>query len=1160
MSHIDFKLEEEFVRHYLKRIIERGKGIGYDGEWCSRIKPQRTYFIGSLAAKREQESLERRRMDERYSPNSCGIEFRVKEKKGYVQVACSFSVYVFSFAPYDKLQKAGDRVYHQRHYKRYRVEFESEIVSIQELLCDLKRFAIKWTENINNAIAQKLTDSEFNPYTIFTGYIKEHKSVEDIEIPISALVSEVSYLEFIKNISSGKPYCPDWRIELEIDVKDDLMGERIRIFLKNITPEPDTTIHLDLDAGIYGAELSCECIGFKPIPILLNRSSQKDYRYQFVSHGRGINCSLSEEQTSENHLVLKADFAPYYEQKRYLPEEKGYQLLFQDLSEDPISPLEPIIIGMELYAKEWNERIINKEDGIQNELDETKARSYLAQFNNEIERFKNGIDSLKRAESLGRNLHLAFQLMNATFEQLDRWRMERVGKRYYGWRMFQLIFIVSNMQELLNRAEGNADNAPVELLFFPTGGGKTEAMMGIVVTAMFFDRLRGRTRGVTSWMRFPLRLLTFQQMQRYIDIIAAAEIIRESFSMKYPQLLQGDPFKIGYYGGSDNSPNDLYKFDGHPDWLNKVATDMSQESGYKVMPREVTGFDVLTRYPEAFQKYKMVGDCPFCGALNKVEIVADEESISLRHKCSSCERILPIVIVDSDIYSAIPSILVGTLDKIANIGFRLGTRTLFGKADGKCDKHGYGTFGKCLKHRFGKCNNSNWKKFKDENPIDPAISICFQDELHLLNEELGCFDAHYEATLDALCQDAGSLKPKILAASATIEGAENQVDHLYRRPLNIFPGEGPQLRETFYAKEQEKLLRIFCGLKPSGMQPLDMSMILIGTIALENDLLQKSRIKAQSDAEYDFLYILDEQDYKNLIDRHCLIVPYVNSKPDGAQIERSIEEQVQDMLSRNGASPVFPPEMLTGDTEMPEVKAILKRMETPSYMVQNGEQLDIVICTSMISHGVDIDRLNTMVFYSFPRSTAEYIQATSRAGRTYPGLVFDILKASSQRDRSYFRHFGEVHYALDQMVEAVPIDRFAANAADRTVPGVALACLLGSEVDKLRKENKLSLNDARQLDNASTLRRLVAMEEGILKDILYRPLCTIYDVYEPQGAHFAETINSTLFELEHNLAKVDENAHSIPYALNFSTTRVMTSLRDVDPGVAIEIEERVQRK
>lgn len=1149
------QLEERFVRHHVARIVQRGMGTGPEGEWCARIKPQRTYFIGSLSAQKEHDSLERKRLDERYSPNSCGLEFRAATRQGQVQVTAEFSLYLPSYPTMEMLEADAPNI--GRHYRRHRVSFQSEPVNLAALLEEPQAYAASWNQQLQDLITFTVAGAAADPYTVKAPHGTGH-TLEEIPVGPEPRASDSAYLAFLETQQNGAhPYVPAYKVTLKLEVRQDAEAERLRIFLTNETPDPPIDKDPDLDGGLYGVALRCECRRFRPVPIRLQRSTSTDYRYQFASHGRGINCSLTEKEQESGDLILCTEFAPNHEQKRYLPDER-YQLYFADLAADPVPCLQPVAEAMHGYARDWERRIATKADGMITQEDQEQGRTYLAKFQREIARFEAGLAVLQQRDAIGQNLRRAFQLMNATFEQLDQWRNDRTGKRFRGWRMFQLVFVVSNLPELLARAQNQGADAPVELLYFPTGGGKTEAMMGIVVTALFFDRFRGRKRGVTSWMRFPLRLLTFQQMQRYLDITAAAEVIRSQHASRFPALAVGDTFQIGYYGGSDNSPNDLRRFDSQSHWTATVAKEMSVEKGQKVDLREVTGFDVLRRHPEAFQRYRMVGDCPYCGKEESVTLVADEVAIALRHRCSECGQVLPLVIVDADIYAEVPSILVGTLDKIANIGFRLGARTLFGRADGRCRKHGYGTFGRCLKRDFDQCKHSDWESFK-EKPIAPGISISFQDELHLLNEELGCFDAHYEAALDALCIEAGSVKPKVLAASATIEGAENQVDHLYRRRLERFPGEGPQLRETFYAKEVDRLQRVFCGLRPSGMQPLDMTMRLTATLAMENDLLRRFRSRAQSDAGYGFLSILSDDDYQKLVDRHCLLVPYVNSKPDGADIARSIEEQVQDAIFHAGCEPLAAPEMLTGDTEMADVKSILRRMTSPRYQATKEQLLDVVIATSMISHGVDVDRLNLMLFYSFPRSTAEYIQATSRAGRTYPGLVFVVLKASSQRDRSYFRHFGEVHYALDQMVEAVPIDRFAANAADRTVPGVALAWLLGAEADRLLTSKELDLKDARELDSVQTLRRLVA-QEGILERTLTGALERIYEVSNPQGAQFASTIHAKLEALESNLARVEEGVRSIPAALNQTTTRVMTSLRDVDPGVPIEIENRVQRR
>jgi hypothetical protein len=230
-------------------------------------------------------------------------------------------------------------------------------------------------------------------------------------------------------------------------------------------------------------------------------------------------------------------------------------------------------------------------------------------------------------------------------------------------------------------------------------------------------------------------------------------------------------------------------------------------------------------------------------------------------------------------------------------------------------------------------------------------------------------------------------------------------------------------------------------------------------------------------------------------------------------------------------------------------------MKTRRTGLPDKEKLDFAVATSMISHGVDVDRLNTMIFFSFPRTTAEYIQASSRAGRTFPGLVFVVLRSTTYRDRSFYRNFREVHAALDKMVETVPIDRFAVHAVQRTAPGLAVGTLLNRSVDTLRRQNEISLDDARDLDNIQTLKRLVI--RGLhFKDVVKNDLDAFYRVTDSRAADWRAEIPRILDNLDTNISSVGDKA-SIPAELNYTETRVMTSLRDVDPPLEVYIRDRI---
>jgi hypothetical protein len=279
-----------------------------------------------------------------------------------------------------------------------------------------------------------------------------------------------------------------------------------------------------------------------------------------------------------------------------------------------------------------------------------------------------------------------------------------------------------------------------DVIWFPTGGGKTEAYLGLTVFALFFDRLRGRTNGVTALYRFPLRLLSLQQFQRIVKVVVAAESLRRE------EHIGGDPFTVGHWIGSQGSPNRVSAED---------AARLEEDSGRLLDDRT----SALTR------KYRKISECPNLGCGNrKVFLKFDRARWSLLHVCPSCGA-LPVHIVDQELYRFLPSVIVGTVDKLAVLGQQRRFINLLGWTKGFCPDHGYAPENSC---EIPGCNRHKLS----ERPIkDPVPALHIQDELHLLKEDLGAFDAHYETALLAMQREVpGSRVPwKNIAATATIE-------------------------------------------------------------------------------------------------------------------------------------------------------------------------------------------------------------------------------------------------------------------------------------------------------------------------------------------------------------------------------------------------------
>ena len=340
----------------------------------------------------------------------------------------------------------------------------------------------------------------------------------------------------------------------------------------------------------------------------------------------------------------------------------------------------------------------------------------------------------------------------------------------------------------------------MDIIFFPTGGGKTEAYLATIVFHCFFDRLRGKTAGVTAWTRFPLRLLTLQQTQRVADIIGMAELVRRE--QVDPRFIgEGvDGFAVGYFVGQGGSPNEIVN-----PTVQQYASAEDQFTWTKVND------------PQARQDWKRVVRCPSCQTAT-VNIDFDVPSTRLVHRCNQPDcrfpnGEIPVYIVDNEIYRYLPCVLVGTIDKLAGIGNQRKFTLLLGRVDGRCATHGYYK-GRCCQKD---CTNSRLLDHRIPQGLSgPTLFV--QDELHLLKEGLGTFDAHYETFTQQLLREFGQYTPlKIIASSATIEAFARQINHLYGRSpdqAQVFPGLGPTLGQSFYAETLPYPQRLYVGIIP----------------------------------------------------------------------------------------------------------------------------------------------------------------------------------------------------------------------------------------------------------------------------------------------------------------------------------------------------------
>jgi hypothetical protein len=665
------------------------------------------------------------------------------------------------------------------------------------------------------------------------------------------------------------------------------------------------------------------------------------------------------------------------------------------------------------------------------------------------------------------------------------------------------------------------DRSIVDIIYFPTGGGKTEAYLGVIVFHCFFDRLRGKAAGVTTWTRFPLRLLTLQQTQRVADVIGAAELIRRSHVDPCLSGREVDGFAVGYFVGQESTPNEL----------------TPPRRGEPPDPSWSTAND-----PDARQRWKKIVKCPACRT-SSVVLEFEPTSVRLIHRCSNsgCRfagGILPVYVVDNEIYRFLPAVVVGTIDKLAGLGNQRKLSLILGQVTGRCVQHGYYNAKCCQKE----CSDARrLRRGAPAGVTGPTLFI--QDELHLLKEGLGTFDGHYETFLQTLLQTYGQEAPvKIIASSATIEAFGRQVRHLYGREARVYPGLGPTLTGSFYARTLAYPQRLFVGLLPHNKTIFNAVLELVNYYHEEIETLV--RLPAAAPNPFGGQSRPGTSDWLRLVDSYATSLGYFSATRELSSIRTDLDSHVNNELERAGYSPLRIAE-LSGSTSTDNVTRILELLET----AQPGHATapNTILATSMISHGVDIDRLNCMIFYGMPKQNAEYIQSSSRVGRSHVGIVFTCLKPARERDQSHFAYFEKYHEFLGQLVEPVAINRWSKFSIQRTLPGLFMAILLQ------RIANSSGQDNPNRYYMVDFVKRLIS--EGNLRPEHFLGMLDeayLIDRWPGPGASaFQEEIARRVRQFLDQILGAGGHATFVSDAL---VPKPMRSLRDVDEQIEIELD------
>jgi hypothetical protein len=593
------------------------------------------------------------------------------------------------------------------------------------------------------------------------------------------------------------------------------------------------------------------------------------------------------------------------------------------------------------------------------------------------------------------------------------------------WRPFQIGFILLNLRGIAD--ENSTDRRLVDLLWFPTGGGKTEAYLGLSAFTLALRRLRGDQHdmkagaGVSIIMRYTLRLLTVQQFQRAAALICSCELVRKADEETWGE----EPFRIGVWVGRNTTPN---TFADSQTALENIADGKQSRGGSPIQ----------------------LVSCPRCGVAlvsergipKKDTYVIDKASQRTLVWCCNpaCEfsalnshnEGLPVVVVDDEIYRVCPSLVVATVDKFARIPFKGETRALFGRRDRFSPTYGH------LTEAHG--DSVGGRKLRDAIPAIKLLppELIIQDELHLISGPLGTMVGLYETVVEyaSTIRESGKqhVSAKIIASTATIRRAAQQVYQLYGgRRLAVFPPSGLSARDSFFAREtviaQSDAAtsgRLYVGVNAPGSST---KTLLVRVYSI---LLAAAHVELQTDPAK--------------ADPYGTLVGYFNSLRALGGAKRVVEDDVKLVRLRYLANQRgFPrrsiddPQELTSRIDSWKIPGLLKKLDNQFPREKTDWPVDVLLATNMISVGVDIDRLGLMVVTGQPKTSAEYIQATSRVGRKHPGLVITMYNWLGARDLSHYERFESYHSALYRYVEAISVTPFSSRALDRGLRGVFAA-------------------------------------------------------------------------------------------------------------------------
>jgi hypothetical protein len=733
------------------------------------------------------------------------------------------------------------------------------------------------------------------------------------------------------------------------------------------------------------------------------------------------------------------------------------------------------------------------------------------------------------------------------------------------WRPFQLAFLLLSIPALADPT--HADRVqPVEayadLLWFPTGGGKTEAYLGVAAFTMAIRRMQkdlgglDSSRGLAVIMRYTLRLLTLQQFQRATALICALEVLRREAVARGDTSLGEQPFTIGLWVGNKVTPG---------------KTEDSHEAIQNI--RNPNRFDAGAASPA------QLTSCPWCGS--KVEpgkhVDVDRGRGRTFVYCGDplqrCEFSkgpsatqphpgLPVLTVDEEIYHRPPAMMIATVDKFAMMAWRGEVRTLFGRVDKECERHGLLWPGCDCNTGHTATNGMPRATVKAIKAIRPP-DLIIQDEFHLISGPLGTMVGLYESAVDELCSwklGDHTVKPKVIASTATVRKADAQVNNVFMRKVSVFPPHGLDVEDNYFSVQrsiEERPGRRYIGVcSPGSSRPAMLIRVYTAFLTAGQALFDR---------------------FGEAADPYMTMVGYFNSLRELGGMKRLAEDDVQTRSYRVQMSMVQRPALaqrsvnnireLTSRVSSQDIPLYLDNLEVKFKTEWDAEAgkcvskwqqgdiraIDVVLATNMLSVGVDVNRLGLMAVNGQPKGTAEYIQATSRVGRSFPGLVCTVLTWARPRDLSHYETFEHYHATFYKHVEAQSVTPFSPRAMDRGLTGSLLSLMRLENKPFSPNEGAGELQAPNQAEIAGAIQTLtkraaIVSENSLIKQRTEAMLKVRADEWSKEALIPGRTL---AYERRGPNAATIKNLIESPGVKSWDNWTVPMSMREVEPGVRL---------